>query len=212
MYATVADLRAEGVSHAMASDPRIEALLADARAFVDTATGWFFEPRARTFRLDGRGNATIELPVPPIRIDTLSIDGHPLSLAPDDLLVEGAPVVPGFIAPRLTLRRCRRFRRETGNVTVAGLWGYTEADGTVEGRTPAAIRLVTMQLVLRALPVLVDGDAWESARQRWRLLEERTREQSYKFGPRTLATFLTGDPEIDAVLLRYRRPQGLGAA
>ncbi|MFI5301706.1 MAG: hypothetical protein ACHREM_26760, partial [Polyangiales bacterium] len=85
-------------------------------------------------------------------------------------------------------------------------------DDTPLGRTPAPIRLVTMQLVLRALPLLSDGDAWESARLRWRLLEERTREQSYKLGPRSLTTFLTGDPELDAVLFRYRRPMALGAA
>jgi hypothetical protein len=69
-----------------------------------------------------------------------------------------------------------------------------------------------MQLFLRALPVLVDGVAWESARQRWRLIEERTRDQAYKLGARSLTTFLTGDPELDAVLFRFSRPMGLGAA
>ncbi len=212
MYATVADLRAEGVTLAMATDARIAALIVDACAFVDAATGWFFSPRVATYRLDGRGGSTLELPVPPIRIDEIAVDGAAMSLDPRDVVIEGAPVSPGFIAPRLTLRRHRHFRKEVGNVTLRGLWGYTEADGTAEGRTPAAIRQVTMQLVVRALPVLTDGDAWESARQRWRLIEERTRDQSYRLGPRAVATFLTGDPELDAVLLRYRRPQGLGAA
>jgi hypothetical protein len=212
VYASVADLRAEGVTPAMASDARLTTLLADACAFVDAVTGWFFEPRALTLRLDGRGGATIESPVPPIRVDTLAIDDAPVSTAPDDLIVEGAPVAPGFGGPRLTLRRGRRFPKDVGNVTAEGLWGYTEPDGTPTGRTPAAIRTVTMLLVLRALPFLADGDAWADAHHRWRLAEERTRDQSYRLNPPTFSTFLTGDPDIDLVLLRYRRPQGLGAA
>jgi len=211
VYASVADLRAEGVTPAMASDARLTALLADASAFVDAATGWFFEPRTLTLRLDGRGASSIEPPFPPIRIDALVIDGSPLSLDPDDLLVVGAPVAPGFEAPRLTLRHWRRFPKDIGNVAVAGVWGYTEPDGTPFGRTPAAIRTATMQLVVRAMPYLADSAAWSDARQRWRLAEERTRDQAYRLHPPDLTTHLTGDPEIDVVLLRYRRPAGLGA-
>lgn len=212
MYATVADLRAEGLTPAMASDARLGALLVDAGAFVEAATGWFFEPRAITLRLDGRGAPSIEPPFPPIRIDALLVDGGALSLAADDLIVEGAPVLPGFAAPRLTLRRGRRFPKDVGNVEVSGVWGYTEPDRTAFGRTPAAIHTATIQLVVRALPLLGDSASWSDARQRWRLAEERTRDQAYRLHPPELATHLTGDPEIDVVLLRYRRPAGLGAA
>ena len=213
MYATVSELRAEGVTPTNASDARLEALLADAGAFVDSVTGWFFEARSLTLRMDGRGRPSLEPPFPPIRIDALSVEYQgAVSTAPEDLVVDGSPVAPGFSGPRLTLRHGRRFPKGVANVTASGLWGYTEADGTVRGRTPAAIRTVTMQLVLRALPVLTDGDAWESARHRWRLSEERTRDQSYRLNPPTFSTFVTGDPDLDLVLLRYRRPAGLGAA
>jgi hypothetical protein len=212
VYATVEEARAEGISPAVASDARLTALLADASAFVDSATGWFFEPRALTLRLDGGGSATIEPPYPPIRIDALVVDGGSMSLAADDLVVEGAPVLPGFLAPFLTLRRGRVFRRDRGNVEVRGIWGYTDPDGTPFGATPAAIRTVTLQLVVRALPLLGDAAAWSDTRLRWRLAEERTRDQSYRLHKPELTTHLTGDPEIDAVLLRHRRPSGLGAA
>ncbi len=213
MYASVADLRAEGVTATTAGDARLDALLADAGAFVDSVTGWFFEPRALTLRMDGRGHRTVEPPVPPIRIDSLVVEYEgALSTAPEDLVIEGGPVAPGFMGPRLTLRHGHRFPKGVANVTATGLWGYTEADGSPTGRTPAAIRTVTMQLILRALPLLTNGEAWESARHRWRLAEERTRDQSYRLNPPTFSTFITGDPEIDLVLLRYRRPQGLGAA
>ena len=68
-----------------------------------------------------------------------------------------------------------------------------------------------MLLVLRWLSPLADDDG--EARHRWRILEERTRDQSYKLdrAPGTSRVF-TGDPEIDGILLRYLRPHGLGAA
>jgi hypothetical protein len=210
VYATVSDLRAEGVTAAQATDARLEALLAEATAFIDAACAWWFEPRAAVLRMDGRGTRSLEPPVPPLHLDALTLDGTALSLAPADLAVVGAPAGAGFEAPRLTLRHGRVFPRGDGNVEAAGLWGYTEADGTVTGRTPLAIRRACLALVLRWLPPLASAEA-EEARNRWRLTEERTRDQSYRLAPGASGP-LTGDADIDAVLLRYRRPAGLGAA
>ena len=95
---------------------------------------------------------------------------------------------------------------------LSGLWGYTEPDGTPEGRTPPAIRRACMLLVLRWLSPLGDEDAAGDARNRWRIVEERTRDQSYKLAPVRGSGAFTGDPEIDAILARNRRPLGLGAA
>jgi len=212
MYATVADLRAEGVTVAMASDDRLASLIEEAGSTIDRITGWFFEPRAQTFALDGRGNPSIEPPVPPIRLDRLAVGGTDLSLSVDDLLVVGAPVQPSFDAPRLTLRGCRTFPCGRGNVTAEGLWGFTEPDGTPEGRTPLEIRRACMLLVLRSLPLLADDDSSGEARSRWRIIEERTRDQSYRLDPDSRTASFTGDPEVDSILARYRRPCGLGAA
>ena len=211
MYATVADLREEGITEAMAPDDRLASLIEEAGSTIDRITGWFFEPRVGTFVLDGRGNPTIEPPVPPIRLDRLAVGDTDLSLSPGDPVVVGAPVNPGFDSPRLTLRGCRSFPFGRGNVTAEGLWGFTEPDGTPEGRTPLEIRRACMLLVLRLLHPL-SGESSADARNRWRILEERTRDQSYRLdGVKDTGPF-TGDPEIDGVLLRYRRPPGLGAA
>lgn len=212
MYATVAELRAEGVSATEATNARATALLHEATSLIDRVTGWFFEPRALTLRLDGRGTPSIELPVPPLRLDTLELDGALLATSADALVVVGAPVLPGFDAPRLTLRHGRRFPRGEGNVVATGVWGFTEADGTPLGRTPPAIRRACLMLALRNLALLNDEAAFE-ARSRWRLVEERTRDQSYKLDPaRAAGAVLTGDPEVDALLAPHVRPSPLGAA
>jgi hypothetical protein len=213
VYATVANLRAEGVTVAEASDARLRRLIEDASQLIDRVTGWFFKPRAMTLRLSGRGAPSIELPVPPIRIDRLMLGSAELSLEPNVLLIVGAPVKPGFDGPRLTLRHGRRFPRGHGNVVAEGLWGFTEDNGSSKGRTPLAIRRATMLLVLQNLVPLADEASFE-ARSRWRLLEERTRDQSYRLDPAKAATtpILTGDPEIDTLLAPYVRPTPIGAA
>ena len=211
-YCEVADLRAEGVTQVQATDDRLAFLIDEASRTIDRLTGWFFAPRLRTFRLDGRDAPSLEPPAPPIRIDVLSLGGSDVSTAPDDLVVVGAPVRPGFDGPRLTLRHGRRFPRGRGNVEAEGLWGYTEEDGSQHGRTPLEIRRACMMLVLRALPRLGDADAAGEARSRWRVIEERTRDQSYRLDRETRPAPLTGDPDVDAILGRYRRPAAMGAA
>lgn len=213
MYASVADLRAEGVTAAEASDARLELLLDEASQLIDRVTGWFFEARSLTLQLSGRGAPSLELPVPPIRLDRLLLGSVELSLDPSQLLVVGAPIQPGFDGPRVTRRHGRVFPRGHGNVVAEGLWGFTEQDGTPTGRTPPAIRRATMLLVLRSMAPLADDASFE-ARSRWRIIEERTRDQSYRLDPSktSAAASLTGDPEVDALVGLYVRPAPIGAA
>lgn len=132
MYASVADLRAEGVTAAEASDARLALLLAEASSLIDRVTGWFFEPRLLTLRLSGRGAPSIELPVPPIRVDRLLLGSVELSLDPSELLIVGAPIQPGFDGPRFTRRHGRVFPRGHGNVAAEGLWGFTDVNGSLK--------------------------------------------------------------------------------
>ncbi len=205
MYATVADLREEGFQ---GTDERLTALLAEACSFIDKATGWFFEPRGMQVQMEGRGGPSIEPPVPSIHISSIMVDGNPIRL--EDVVVVGAPVTTPFPAPRIT-RVKGVFPRGLDNVLVEGVWGYTEPDGTAMGRTPPAIRRVAMWLALRILPKVGEG-ATHAANFAWRIIEERTRDQSIRYSNLAQGAGPTGDPEIDSVLVRYSKPAGLGAA
>jgi len=209
VYAAVADLRAEGVTEAQATDDRLTALIEEASREIDRVTGWFFEPRFMRYRLSGRGTPSLQPPAPPITLDILAIDGTEQSLDEEVLVVVGAPVVVGDDGPRLTLLGGRTFTRGEANIEVGGRFGFTEDDGTPEGRTPLAIRRACMLMVLRGLPLLTSADS-DDAKNRWRILEERTRDQSYKLDRQKGSGPITGDPEIDGILLRYRRPMALG--
>ena len=220
MYATIADARAEGVTPAQADDARLGGLLEDAGRTIDGLLGWWFEPRPRALRLDGRGTPSLEPPVPPLRLDLLALDApgsgvlERLPLGPGELAVAGAPVGPGFTAPRLTLRGGRRFPRGDGNVLAEGLWGYTEADGTPLGRTPAAIKRATLLLVTRRLTPVGLAGAFDDPETRGRVVRVKTRDQEVEFAPPAAGArpIATGDAEIDRLLAPYSRPSGLGAA
>ena len=225
MYAAVAEVRAEGVALTSATDARLVALLDEATRTIDKVTRQFFEPRQMSLRLDGRGTPTIELPVPPLELTRLSVDSEGMQpfpfvapapfgfgLDPSVLLVVGAPIRPGYDGARLTLRHGLVFPKGHGNLIAEGRWGYTEDDGTPQGRTPLAVKRACILLVLRGLHPLADDAAFE-ARSRWRIIEERTRDQSYRLDASRGAKFeLTGDPEVDTLLAPYVRSSPLGAA
>ena len=212
MYATIADLRAEGMSKLEANDVRMKRLLQEASALIDRVTGWYFEPREQIFRLDGRGTPSIEPPVPPIRIDELVVGYRQWPITFEHLVVVGAPIQPGFMIPRLTLCHGRVFPKGQGNVMAKGVWGFTEDNGTPLGQTPPAIQRACMLLVMRNLAPLGDEASFE-ARSRWRIIEERTRDQSYRLdSAKQSARELTGDPEIDTLLAPYVKPSAFGAA
>lgn len=77
------------------------------------------------------------------------------------------------------------------------------------GSTPRLIQLLTLLLVVRDQAQLADLESREDWTMRWRLLEEKTRDQSYKVAPLAggasgSAGAWTGDPAIDAIIASYR--------
>jgi hypothetical protein len=210
VYATVQDLRNEGITEAQASDARLQALIEEATASIDRITGWFFEPREMTVYMDGRGTPSIEPPYPPIDLVELTMNERLLNLDNGEVVIIGAPVQPGFSAPRITLK-VGVFYTGAANVVGEGIWGFTEDDGTEYGRTPLAIRRACMMMVMRMLPLMGNTEDSADARNAWRIIEEKTRDQSYKLDKPSTSSTVTGDPELDQILARYSKPMGLGA-
>ena len=210
MYATVPDLRAEGVSPKSVSRARLRRLIGEASATIDRVCGQFFEPRSATVALNGRGSRVIELPWVPL--DKPDVFIGPYEVAPQRVHVDSGPVTPGAAAPVLRMVGGGEFPRGTANVRAVGTWGHTEPDGTALGRVPLAIRRACMLLVMRMAPQLANAPETREARDGWRLVEERTRDQSYKLGRSREEAPLTGDPEVDRLLAPYLAPIQLAAA
>lgn len=112
-------------------------------------------------------------------------------------------------------------------VEVTGRFGYTDlgdddpgetSDGSQvpdsEGDTPLLIAHACKLLALRELPLMTDTGSRGDLRERYRIIEEKTADQSYKLSPLSSSHQggnVTGDPEIDAILLKYSRPIAMAA-
>jgi hypothetical protein len=102
------------------------------------------------------------------------------------------------------------------NVILTGVFGYTEADGSLSGDVPFLLR---QACALLAKMLHSTGGAIGSSTAKGPVVEERTRDQSVKYaGPSSSSSLgamepgqYTGDPAIDNLLLMFARPPTLGA-
>jgi len=242
VYALITDLRAEGVTTADATDARLARLLRLATQYVDRMTGRFFEPRPMTVALDGSGGRTQLLGHPILAVrDVKLLVAYPaeigeLPVTPSFFRVYNRHLTQGLLDPDDRENPRLEFFHESDllgvqstpaaslglgslvwqrgvqNVIVDGLFGYTDPDGSPVGRTPDLIRHVTKLLVLRELPAMTDIARREDRQQRWRIVAERTRDQSYNLDPLRFQGAFTGDPAIDSILANFQRPPHLGSA
>lgn len=235
-YCLLADLRDEGLTASQLNDAR--ALLAIRRAsqFIERVTGRFFEPRYLEAKFDGRGRGVLPLSMPIVGIETINFETSPFF--PSSLPVEAdmwrayARHLAGTVDPddredpKIELFSASEdmaglrpfslsrliFPRGQQNIYVNGVFGYTEADGTPMGGCPALLRRVCQLLVFRDYAKLSQKDSREDAQRRHRIISESTRDQSYSLSPSQLGGAITGDPEIDQLLVSFVRPPAIGAA
>ncbi len=235
-YCSIQDIRDEGIDATVVSDTRLAKLIQLSSRYIDKVTGRFFEPRALTLLLDGRDSHDQLLDIPIIAIDKLEVleqgvQGVPLTglIDPGNFRVYNRHLTQGLTqpddreSPKIAFVReglisrplsglTHFFPRGRQNIRLTGVFGYTDPNGSPTGETPLLISEVCKRLVVRQVPTLAEAEDREDAEKRYRILEEKTRFQSYKLGPLHLQGALTGDPEIDNVLIQYKRPALLGAA
>lgn len=234
-YASVAEMRAEGVTDPPYSDARVTAAVEIATLRIDKLTGWWFEPRSLTLYVDGRGNDTLFLGVPIISVtkielgaystwtvvslDDVEIYNRHLSgqTHPEDdrynpkIVREESIITPGD--PDLEIYDY--WPKGNRNIRITGKFGFTDYDGvTADGITPKLIKWACRRLAAKELPNMT-SPLWEEEHLRGRALSEKTRDQAITLAePYTYTRggalgpggVLTGDPEIDSVLSLYRRP------
>lgn len=238
-YALVSDLREEGIQVRDASDLRLLRALQLASRFVDEYTGRFFEPRYQILSVDGTGGRALQFDDPLIALQSVSFGNPTTTsvglgslrlfnrhitqrlTAPDDRMdpkiefvhfkdIFGRQRSASIDSPLFGVPfRDLFFPAGVQNVNVAGLWGFTDPDGSPCGGTPFLIRHATKLIAMREWRPM--NDDLREDRKRYRLTTERTRDQSYTLDKQTEGAF-TGDREIDDILLRYRRPVGLASA
>lgn len=201
MYATVQDIRNEGITLEQATDARIDMAIKLATNIIDSFTGQWFEERPCIYQFDGHGAPTIFLKVPPISVEQVKINGEIINLS--EVLVYGGPKYRNN--PRLYY--APGFPRGKQNVEVTGKFGYVESDGS----TPEPIKYACRKLVISYLTALADGTAQDEKRRN-RIVSETTDGHSYTLAKEERPAGLSGDPEVDSILAQYMAIPGIGSA
>ncbi len=239
LYAFVSDLREEGLTTTMANDIRAVRLLSEASRYIERITGRRFYLARKALQIDGNGGRALMLTEPVVAVAGVHLATSPLF--PSDLAIEadffrvynrhireGLTVPDDRNNPKVELFSSSEdlagarpftfsrliFPRGQQNVTLTGLFGYTEPDGySQNGVTPSLLRLACMKLVFRnrhRLGAASGADALNANR----IVSESTREQSYTLDKNNPArgTSFTGDPEIDQLLASFMRPPMIAGA
>mgnify|MGYP001240412518 CR=1 FL=1 len=236
-YTTVQAMRDEGVTTGMASDSKLQGLIRVASQMIDRWTGRWFEPRSRTFIVDGPGADTVMLNHPICAISDiqfLSSDldtGGPVELAgvriynrhltqlllsPDDRENPRLEWATDFVQ-----RHCPwpYWPRGNQNIQITGIFGYTDPDGVSPyGSTPVLIEQACKMLVVRLLTPLGNAQAQQDQALANRITKMRTRDQEITWaapstsgGGGTAGGAMSGDIAIDRILAGYVRPMLLGS-
>jgi hypothetical protein len=228
LYCTVQDLRDEGFTDPPYSDVRLTSVMRLASTYIEEYTGRWFEPRPLDVTLDGSGQPTMMLEFPVIAVSEVWLDDEALEVA-NDVMVYNRHVTQRLLCPddrdnpkiELAQPRDDDVLLKAGlkvwtpgqkNVRIVGTFGYTDYDGTSNGKTPDLIRHACKLLCVRNLPPMSQSDEREDLKNAWRVTSHKTRDQSVSWGApgksstgRASVGIFTGDPEIDTILLRYRR-------
>lgn len=227
-YASITDMRDEGVLSATYPDARVQGALWRASLAIERATGGhWFEPRAATYTLDGEGERALYLPAPIVGIASVKEDYEQDFDGADEMDADSYRIYARHLSERLVARPDDRFRPRlemmgdvrgidstsewlngNQNVRVEGAFGFTDPSDLPAGRTPEQIALACRLLARAYLPQLTDASRVGPGAAR-EVSQEVTRDQSVTYAVpaavQQTASGLTGDPEVDALLVAYKR-------
>ncbi len=245
VYALLSDVRAEDIPNTQASDQRVLQSLLLASQQIERFTDRAFGAQGKTIQADGRNSPDLLLNEEIIGLSEIQIASHAFGaeFIVADTALENVGIYNRHLRgltdpddrdnPKISFFRLHdHFGNHFGetrplfphhifpfgqqNVRVAGVFGYTDPDGSPQGSVPSLIRHACVLLTGRFVDKRFSG-ASSNLVPAGPIVEEKTRSQSVKYAkPTTLggAAFgpYTGDPAIDNILLMYSKTTRIGAA
>lgn len=214
-YCFIADLIEHGVIESDGNKMRAARLINNASQTIRDATQRFFHAEYQDRLLDHRSGRLVSLPDPIIGLESFEYD-ETAEEDRDFIAVYARHLqrrTSGGMDDRDNPKIMLDYRLPDGDqiIRIKGLFGYTDPDGSCDGKTPEAIREACVALVFRSMPEIgTDSDEREERAKRGFMISEKTHSQSYNLDPKAVSAGLTGDREIDDILGRYQKPFSLG--
>ena len=229
-YITIADVRAAdptGGGYTDFSDAQIQLSIDNWQSFIETHTRRFFESRNLELNLDGEGGRILHLPIPIISLEKLQVNrsgqdedlnyiavyngrGMPRDDRDNPKIAIIADLGDNIYTGRLY--GALTFKRGYQNQYLKGDFGYTESDDS----TPSRIKWALLRLVCRELDTALDP--LTPITPPGTVTKEVTDGHSIQWGTTSsggggIATeSLTGDKDIDQVIMDYRAPAHIGVS
>lgn len=229
-YISPNEVRAEGLTTAQCSDARLIDLILRAQDYIDASTRQMFRPVPQTLKMDGPESHTMHLNLPIVGLEFIKANSSTTALAQSSVAVY---VTTALAAgrhpfqkdyrrnPKLSLKAdlslySGAFVHDTGvfavgrrNQTIKGVYGFLEADGT----TPALIAHAMLRLVYGTATALTISASSSSGSTAGPIRRERVdrHEVEYVDKTTTSTTALSGSPEVEEIIQRYRAPIIIGA-
>ena len=169
-YATIVDVRREGITSATLSDSAIIQGIRRWQPMVDRFCRQFFYPRRIEMRLDGREARLLMMPLPIIGVETVQINDTGYDLSSDDWVAQTMFGYPDgrrnphiafatgrqqsiYSAPAVT-GRLSRFSYGNYNQLIKGMFGFVDDSF----QTPSLVSRAMLRLLLyQATPLAVGG-------------------------------------------------------
>lgn len=237
-YLAPSELRAEGVGRSEASDVQLLRAIKEQSSFFERVTGRWFEPRYLELKADGSDARVLFLGQPIIALESVVTVGgteYDLTTAGAELVVYNRHIA-GVVSPDDRDHPCvalpgvacwadgenvvldevyegGSFNGSPQGLTLKGLFGYTEPDGSPFGETPYGVKRAVKMLVIRSLAKLACGPSTSEARLRNAVTSIRTRDQSITYADTAVKSAgPTGDRELDMLIATFARPMGVAVA
>ena len=240
-YCVIQDMRDEGYAPAAYTDERIQGAIDQATELIDQVCGQRFVPYYSVVRLNVKklyDEHHLDVPIVALFKVTDGDESLPLTdvLVYNRHLTSGMTNPDDRKNPMIAWGEDRelqttnvfssgRFERGRKTLRLWGIWGFTELGAGDEvgetaddsqiplsyGQTPKAIKRACMLLTAQYLPTVATGGDPTAAS---RLIEEKTIDQSYKLSPLSSAESsfgMTGNLEVDNILMRFVCPMRIGA-
>jgi len=192
-------LRDEGIPESVIDDTRAAELITLACAYIDKMTGIWFSSFQTTITLDGEGLDTLFLPVPIVEVTKVEeSDEGVIDLG--DIVVYNRVVPDDRPNPKIVWT-ASTFPTGNQNVEVTGKFGYVDYSNDTPA-TPPDIKRAAIMLVARNKLKL--GSSEKEAEPPGLMKSESIDRYSYELADLVISGELTGDPEIDRILVKYR--------
>jgi hypothetical protein len=204
--------------------PQIQIAARDAASLIETYTGRLFEPTYIDARYNGRGCAALPLDEPIIGISEINVyTGNDVSseVDLDSVIVYNRHITAGLNEPddrdnpRLEMVNSSALNNSyvdsifplgRQNIQIAGVFGYTEFDGSCIGSVPRA--LVRLAGILSYRLIMDPFGIDVSISQPGRIKSAKTRDQSVTFADASSGGVgqITGDRTVDDLILMFMKP------